>query len=273
MASIQTDSYTYRSVNSTHLSSLGMLSALPRELRDEIYKITLDDNTGECILYDPSDPLKRLLNDYLEILHTSRAVRQEALATLHKYRAFRMEFADWSRYRGRSEVPFLDHISNVTLNCDLDTDDHVDEWPLLSDYAMIMHSTELKEGNVSLFPCAAPFSFFTGVQIPRKACTIVFINALRYNAPNLESPLFRAISNMTGFKTVTLSIKEWKAWNELSVADIEYAKAEALKFSSALEPFLGPGTVSKMFANIYFKYKITYQPQNFLAQKQVGQFG
>lgn len=196
------------------LSPFGTLATLPRELRDDNYSLILaQDGRKHVFLCErewrsPGRALKKWTGD-LAILESSRSIREEALAVLYAQGHFRFYEGCTSPMfqHDRSDIPFVDHLSHITIAFDVHIDD--DDWLSERHIALEEHDNRLLERT------AAPISFFTGTGKLRDSCIIELESCSPKLTLLLESPMFHAISQLTGFSSVTLVLdSDAELWDE-----------------------------------------------------------
>ena len=97
-----------------NLESLGTLSILPRELRDEIYS-HMCNQTCPYRFVKPACWLTGLKWDGKGrfMLEVSKAVRKEFLTVLYSKGVFEMDQHSVLPYTQRSDIPFFNDISNI----------------------------------------------------------------------------------------------------------------------------------------------------------------
>ena len=180
----------------TDTSPLGTLSTIPQEIRSEIFKASIlkDDcvlqhhysappRVGKTMMtarksdYRVPKVLKWGAGDF-GLLRTSKTIREECLAMLRSQGIF--SFPNKYTYRTiRSDLLFLEHVSNIRLEISLDYPDR--KW--------------IEAGY--LF-------FFTGPQLLRNTCVVAFTDCVPEYDAFSRSPLHHAITLLTHFKTLRL---------------------------------------------------------------------
>jgi len=189
---------------SAAVSPLGTLSILPRELRDEIYRLIVAGEEREHTFKQKNEYKNRRLNGQsrkkwtgdLAILESSTPIRQEGLAMLYAQGYFRIY--DYLTFQyDRSDIPFVDHLSNIGLAFDVHIDD--DAW--LVECRILPEEFD----DILCEKTAAPISFFTGTDTLRNSCVIRLTSCSPKLTLLLESPFFHAITQLTGFNSVTLA--------------------------------------------------------------------
>ena len=197
------------------INSLGNLSLLPREIRDEIYRYALPKKKYSfgfichcASLYDSNDPIcygspryRRLhskcrewTESNLSILCLSKAINEEAMASLYLNGIFVFRNDDEELL----QHPSTDNMTKIEIYCspffDLDWDKDRDS----------EHNKSIACHRMS----AGPLVFFRGDTIKRKSILIVLeLGGFWHRATNMTtSPLFKALRQLTGFETVTLRL-------------------------------------------------------------------
>ena len=262
----------YQDQSAAKSGALGTLSILPRELRDNIYQLSLaverfpqdacfcgnDEWDGPCcyrgytrtcyIWYKPSLPNKdrktktssqKWEGGSFSLLGVSLAIRAEALDALNTWGHFMFPEPYLGHKVERYDIPLLDVISDLRLRFIIDQpgDRHFEK-PLLC-------TTDF--GAINATP-AHPLPYFTGHDPQRKTCAIEIWYSRSGGLPMLlQSPLCDAIRELTGFENVVLvfifeKIRPGGVFCRSNYDETDMAAFSALTttFSTALEPKLGP---------------------------------
>ena len=182
---------------------------LPRELRDEIYKLVCN-NTYYSMCKHPKMKYYRSprvqwsprhLSD-LGMAGSSMSIRQEYLAVLYAEAILIMEksqFWGWKNLT-RDHIPFVDQVQKVEIL------DYPDDGAL-SNWLCYREGEDIRERNeVLLKKGAEPFSLFLGTGISRKICVVRLMIHQPKAVLIIHSPFFDAIRRLTDFKTLTLEI-------------------------------------------------------------------
>lgn len=177
------------------ISPLGALSVLPREIRDKIYS-NLFGKQCEVDLAAAIRPLqssqKPWTGSQLGIIFSSKSIREETLPLLSS-----TTFVVYHNL-GRNEiisskapnVGFVDRIMNVRIHYEI-------PWS-----QMYTHDSS------SSGPAFRAINLFKGPNIKRDLIIVdlIVVQWLR-NSPNImDSPLFEALKNLTGFESVVLRL-------------------------------------------------------------------
>lgn len=276
---------------------------LPRELRDEIYKLLCSDT-----YYSISKHLKmkiggrhrpwssRHLSD-LKMTGLSKCIRQEYLAILHAEAIFSAQKSNFYKLEGltRDDIPFVDQVQKVEIL------EYPDEG-VLSDQLCYREGEDIRETNEELFKKGAePFSLFIGTGIPRKTCVVRLIISMPKAILLIHSPFFDAIRRLTDFKTVTLEIDSFRNDHHLTCdvwtydCDLHYVGGDssqmdhagavnviAESMKGALEPSLGPSTLREerleklIHPNVHsyaIHWEIEFHPRDYWAKKTNSEAG
>lgn len=148
------------------LTALGTLSILPREVRDEIYSQVCKQeywylDEGTWLSYRQSNSFwngQSLPN--LPILRVCKVIREEFLPVLYYEGAFEINQSSFSPKTQRSDIPFVNEISNIKI--------------VLS---LVQGVVPYANGSPSdswggLWSRAGPVSYFTGTSVTRNACMV-----------------------------------------------------------------------------------------------------
>lgn len=262
---------------------LGILSTLPRELRDEIYRLVYN-HIYYLTPYPKASRLKWQSYDEtvlsLSMLAVSRSIRQEFLAILQaegEFIVWEEPFAKkwFPRAWARDDIPFIRQIQNVEFLTS------VHDWS--QGFYIANDMDYSREDSTILKTEAAAISFFTGAEVLRKTCVIKFV---RPWAPEmieiLQSPFFDVVKNLTGFETVVLKVvsneRDWREKDVLTYIGEDRSYTNwAVGFrvildamSIVLRPTLGPSAINFDKSNKPFegKWKITFHPQKLLSKKR-----
>ena len=266
---------------------LGILSTLPRELRDEIYG-HVHDPTYLIYKYPHEMDFKwRSMNrhgDELLMITLSKAIHQEYLAILFEKAVFvlKNDIHSGGGFWESGQIPFIDQILNVRYDALLFQPGDIP----ISELSQILKDPRLAKKIMSerSIGGAKPVEFFTGTEVLRNSCFLELYSAIPYVIPLLESPLIMAIKGLTGFKTVTLKLElgvlTWSRetslmFNGRGLSDAEYAEefsGVANAFRGALEPSLGPSVglgpiIIRDVFDIRLAWELTFRPQDYIANK------
>ena len=236
---------------STGRTPLGMLSVLPRELRDKIYWHVQEKEYNVWGVSSPYYYYKQLsrITPHLPTVTLSKIIRRESLVVLHAKAVF--VFQEDYDYYIRSGIPFIDRFQNLKyytpVNCV--------NWELR----------------------AKPISFFTGTEVLRNSCSIKFLALPQDEIELLRSPLIGALKNLTGFKTVSVKLKEPKCDEEDRLRPEQKATCVGPYFGTevvirnALEPSLGPSVMSEIGEEGRFDthWKLTFHPRDHISKAKV----
>ncbi len=230
-----------------NLESLGTLSTLPRELRDEIYSYMCNQRCP----YEFLENGTKWCGLGLSMLKVSKAIREEFLTVLYTKGVFVIHRYWYVLKIRRTDIPFFNDISNIQISLDL------------SDILFEIHPVDEEEFHMNEIQHRSaikgrPVSYFTGTSIMRNTCTI----SLNECSPEMLLPLlksreFYAMSQLTGFKNVQLRFSadanDWLKLKTPQPVREEFHKlgtcpgfeTMVLRTSSALERTLGSFTVTR----------------------------
>ncbi len=253
-----------------NLESLGTLSILPRELRDEIYS-HMCNQTCPYRFVEPACWLTGLKWDGKgrSMLEVSKAVRKEFLTVLYSKGVFEMDQHSVLPYTQRSDIPFFNDISNIQSSLDLADILYEAELLLESDSGELPNYLNMR---------GRPFSYFTGTSIMRNKYIITLHGCSFSLLLPLESQEFYAIFQLTGFKTVQLRFRtdadDWLKPETPPHIRQEFYKlgtcpgfeTMVLQTSTALERTLGSFTVTRGYVKRsdlyrYWVQHVTFHPQ------------
>ena len=263
---------------STEAQTLGTLSVLSRELREEIYNAVLIGINEDLSFNDypphphpdwnlpPQSPSK-WLPDNFGILQTSWTIRREALSVLSTYGKFYINCKQFYE-NGCNEYPYLNDISNVKFSFDVEVQTEIRSHPIPIGREMYHWGPSFQS-----IQSVKPLLFFAGTDILRKSCTIV-LNGCTYSFSLLDPPLHEAISRLTGFQTVTLEFfkKEKSVHRMISLPPTWDSTATVKRVRGQLAPALGPGIICKLQPKNVDDdgaQSVTFHPQDFLAQTRM----
>ena len=263
-------------------SSLGSLSRLPRELRDQIYHLIMDQPIDSCLFefygsdrrgYSSGKKWHRMCNSFLPVLRTSSLIRQEALEALTVWGKFEFRQDFWGPDVERQDIPFLENISNVRFEFDLNESMFLDGnsndmlWPFY---------------DTAVMP-AGPLEAFTGGNIIRKSCVIKISNRTDRLPPVLIEPLKVTIARLTDFNSVTLDLRIFDEDNFYDVEglgmtgyegfskdDKEAFHASTTSIAAQFESTLGPCVIGEVCDNesrYGLRRDVVFHPQAFLAPR------
>lgn len=182
---------------SVPLTPLGTLSIFAREARDEIYRHVCKQEywyleEGTWLSYRQSNSFwKGQRLHKLPILQVCKTICEEFLPVLCSEGEFEINQSSFSYKTQRSDVPFVNEISNIKI--------------VLSLTQGAIHYTDGSPNSWgSLWSSAGPVSFFTGTSVMRNTCVVKLSECTPLTLLLLKSSLMLAISQLTGFKTVRL---------------------------------------------------------------------
>ncbi len=275
----------------TVATPLGTLSILPPELRDEIYRLLCSDtyyriSKRKWNISRSHRPWSVRHHSDLNMTGSSKSIRQEYLAVLHAEAVFSIQESDnlgWKRLT-RDEIPFVDQVQKVEV---IDYPDDGVQY----DWLCYREGDDIREENEQLFRKGAePFSLFIETGIPRKICIIRLVIEMPKAILIIHSPFFDAIRRLTDFKTLTLEIDSflrdphrhdfWSSDSELSYDELtayiggdsshmDHAgavKVIAESMKGALEPSLGPSTMSEERLEKVIHWEIKFHPRDYSAK-------
>ena len=266
------------------LTPLGTLAILPREIRDEIYSYfcphktyKFKDNTYHDVRVKwscwPGRPMPEINRPMLG--QVSKAVREELHAVLYSKDVFYVSHFPFSVKTQRSEIPFFDFISNISIKVKL---------LRMSDISWYGPRGKLSPEDEEEFLMtikAEPIMYFTGNSIMRNTCAIKFRHCGPKVLPTLlSSPAMAAISQLIGFNTVQLQFSassyRWLKYETPECTRERIWKlgtcpgfdALVLRTSRALAPTLGSFSVEHgqplafgKFSGIWYQ-DVTFHPRN-----------
>lgn len=187
------------------------------------------------------------------ILQTSKCIRREALACLTTQSMFEFNFR--SRSFSPGDIPFLDHLLNITYTATMN--------PRFADHNRFSKAE------------AGPLPFFAGTKFSRKICIVRLTNCTRNISFQMYSPLFIAISRLTGFKEIRVNLY-WNSWDSDDHSDcpgyqrsMNVAQMENM-VKSLLVPFLGSCSVREDVHREdaeYYRRVLTFHPEDYLNRK------
>ena len=275
-------------------TSLGILSKLPLEIRNEIYRQVHEHKYWSYNCDNPQSGDRKWLSINRQGLPTvtlSKAIREEFLAALLTGAVF--VFFDAGVVRPniwtRNKILFIDRIQNVRYMRCLDIDSDISHVGTLDGWIGNVHQ-QRRDDLVMLKQIAEPISSFTGTEVMRGNCSIKLICITPKVAPLLHSSFFDAIRSLTGFRNVklTLSLVNEADWRNGALRSgvgppstdcaIEF-RALADTMSTALEPSLGPSVIRednkkrpvcpKRDDGLYFpRWKITFHPRDYVFKEK-----
>ena len=195
------------STNTKTRSALGDLSHFPREIRDGIYRHVFPtyrasyrhrSSTSKPTVLELTDVQLDKCNWTvwkLSILRLSRNIRSEAMPIFYSKGIFRFHIG--LREEFSNEVPqlpdveFINFMSNVEIIYD----------------ARIRYDWSERASRIYGAASAGPLELFQGAKVSRNSI-VIMLNwcemAASYAADMTNSPLFRSLRQMIGFKNVTL---------------------------------------------------------------------
>lgn len=202
------------SISTKTRTSLGDLSYLPREIRDEIYRHVLSRTYKAFYSFSITRPTimqktnlqivdipiyRDLAASNLSVLRLSKAIQDEAMPIFYSEGTFRFYYSPrlgQAYLEGIPQDPNVDIISRMT-NVEIIYDTHINP---------AVFSTETASTFYRGAP-AGPLKFFRGSKVSRKSMLIVlrWCGWAAYCATEMtKSPLFKSLRRVTGFKNVTL---------------------------------------------------------------------
>ncbi|KAM0798550.1 hypothetical protein BDR22DRAFT_371178 [Usnea florida] len=242
-------------VNMDISESLGRLSALPRELRDEIYSYVLPrghtgfwrENQESGLLpigifrNNGFQPLKNPGSN-LALLRLSKHIHEEATPLLYSQNKF-MFFPPSTVSRRPAKLPraaIADCITTVEFHLILESD--YLQWALKTEEAR-------EYGARVLFGALLPGSvaLFTGRHVRRRSALIEIDSRqwFPYTTHIIPSQLFTAFGQLTGFQKVTVRIYvcsvHYCPWKSMSDDEIDYWREREdgkTVFFAEMEPLL-----------------------------------
>lgn len=243
------------------LASLGTLSILPRELRNQIYSHVCSPSYYYTTWYDISRLTDRQIwygdsEDSLSLL-VSKTMHAEYRSVVYSEGFFEIDRFAFSDKIQRSYMPFVNDICNVSIILDLD---HPYERRISPSY----------EGQRISSIRAEPVSYFTSGLRLRRKCILELRNYSRNALLLLQSPLIRAISQLIAFKTVQLVFSTKPKYWDKDMEPHESLKSIIHDISCALEPALGSFTVHADSDEPYpwFQY-VNFHPQGHQVMKSI----
>lgn len=290
-------------INEPTPKPLGDLSLFPRELRDEIYRHVFtkmykafysssivkpafyDESTDHSLSLIERDREERTGSD-LSILPLQKAINKEAIRLLYSKSTFcfcynvRPDYFPHSPQLGNVDI--TKRMTHIAISCNVGCASKIDSIP--------GHS--LAWSSMSYLGArAGPLAFFQGVSIIRESI-LVDLRLYEwsiYAASLTVSPLFDALKQLTGFKTVTLRITSMSGHcypaqetSEATIQELLEAKQWEKLYagfgpllsavSDALEPALGNRSAMELLVNTaddlssrHGQCHTTFHPQAHLA--------
>ncbi len=241
--------------------SLGDLSILPRELRDNIYAYIVPEGytpNWHAVVhpgihytwlrheepdFEKKSPKGPRFN--ITIFLLSRIIHEEAMTIFYSLGTFR--FAPPSfQLNGVGRFPNT-NIANRIMNVELFYKMSVKKLLILNTKGpQNLHSTTLFWS-----PSPGPTALFKGNDVKRKSAFIQFNFSewSSYKTKLIPTPLFDDLKQLTGFSTVTLKLEKFSNYSDDHRAAWEKG-GEELKsllneFRASLEPSLGHGAMSE----------------------------
>lgn len=269
----------YHSTTSNPPTPLGILSILPRELRDEIY---LYLHNQRFFFHSPdSHQWRSRVRKILPAMRLSTAIRDEFLAIRCTDTVF--DLSDWgSRGNGeiggwtgtceRGELLYLDRIQHVLYRVRLSLETY--NWARGGHFGSA--EARRRDDERTRTRNAEPISFLTGTEVLRNSCLIPlspFTPKLEYL---LQSPFMNAVKGLIGFKTVTLETFLVRSFYLPDGVDATNHATRLRAFMDALratlEGSLGPGVISEVskmrIESELVESKITFRPRDYYASKE-----
>lgn len=173
------------STDSNKLKPLGDLSYFPREIRDEIYRHVLPKKymtfESSCVIRSVSYEDNKWIRPKLSIFRLSKAINDETMSIFYSEGTFEFRYGrDYEHDDTLSQIWNVDFMNRI-MNIEISTSDNLGQ------------------------PYAGPVQLFQGDVITRKSFLITLIYyPWEWSIKITESPLFRSLKQLTGFKTVTL---------------------------------------------------------------------
>ena len=242
----------------------GALFTLPRELRDEIYRllvkgrhtvyIPLEMESGGKFILKPGSVAHEKPD--LVILQTSRAISREAQEVLYSESVFRycMNFqADKALEPSAQLVSRMKKVKMIVSSLASESDHYM--------YRSTHPSYQRRMAAI----CQATIDGFTGAHILRDTCHVTFVDF----KPDMIEPLICDILPKmrvcTGFRTVLMEVSlddqyealvRWEKSQRTGSEGKTTAKVERIRqaIKSAMEPTLGPATKVKDGCRISLKF-------------------
>ena len=245
------------------LTPLGRFAVLPRELRDHIYFYICNNKSPFDFPNYSSERTnhkdrRKWLGKGLSMLRVSTAIREELSMVLFSKGIFKVYESSWRRGTLRSEIPFVDHISNIVISLDL--------YALLYAFSKSSPLSDNEEENISKTQVDA-ISYFGETSRKRNTCIIEFrLGGRRFGEEELRqllsSPVMHALAGLTGFKTVQLTLfTRLYDWVEGSCPETD---PWVLDISRALESTLGSFTITHEIRAIdayrFLDQRVTFHP-------------
>lgn len=274
--------YQHAHMTMKRSKSLGRLSVLPRELRDNIYAylVPVVYNTlwytvsnGEAPAFVKSKILRARRSDHtkldLSVLPLSKVMHEEAVTVLYSQGIFRFsspyyvirDTPDAVINIFGSRIPIRRHrmgafpdtnITSRIMNVELSYNPDLDV--LLS-----MKTEKARQFNLTTSLCSAspdPVALFSGNSVQRKSALIKFRISELSDCPTeiISSPLFNVLKQLTGFRTFILKVSIWMEPGNNRQMDQDYGSEKLgtglerllSELTVALEPTLGHGATSKL---------------------------
>lgn len=243
-------------------SPLGTLSVFPREIRDGIYGYLIGmDSVYRYYLqmkpytskkWLPSPAIGRNPPTFFPILQLSKCIRREALTCLTTQSMFEFDFR--SQSPSPSDIPFLDHLLHITYAATMN--------PKFADY------------DPSLKLSAGPLQLFAGAKIPQNICIVRLSDCTPDIGFHMDSPLFSAVSRLTGFKEVRMILYTLSWYSDEGSDRPGFQPSMDVDqmvnmMTSLLEPFLGSCSVGHEDRGKWkeWQWVLTFHPQDHLSRK------
>lgn len=267
---------------------LGILSTLPRELRDEIYRHLHDHR---YYFHNPDYRKWRSMDrQSLPTMRLSKVIREEFLAILFAEADFCLSD---SGFRGRREANsrtetwirddllYIDRIQNVSYSTGLLLHLYEYRWNEGIGTADDQH----RDDKLMLERSAEPISFLTGTEVLRNSC-VIYLSPITPKATLLlQSPLIDAVKGLTGFMTVILILRSTRTVhmrNRSAATDHAITVRTFAKLIRAtLEGSLGPSAISEVRQRHVepvilggrgyherIESKITFHPQDYASREK-----
>ena len=209
---------------------------------------------------------------FLPLLKSSSRIRQEALNALSIWGNFELRQDLWGPNVEPQNIPFLEIISNVRFEFDLNLSWHwvTDNGPCIIEDTGVMP--------------AGPLVAYTGNDVLRKICVVDISSGLTRLPSLLKPPLSKIIAQLTGFEAVTLDLSiydedqfyDGEGWIyndheilDLNEGDREDFRASTTSIPTAFEATHGPSIIGEVTQDqCYLRRDIVFHPQAFLASKR-----
>lgn len=249
----------------------GALFTLPREIRDEIYRLLVK---GSYLVFAPSEAEhggsvsvthpQTYANPDLVILLISQAISREAQDLLYSESVFRYSVDFYAFEIPKPPIQAMSRIQNLKISIG-----HL--MPGSVSYHRYQTDDPTYRPHMAAI-CEATIGNFTGVQILRNTFHIRLYGSKSSVIEPLANYIFPKLNELNGFRAILVEVylgddcdmfkrreqSENMGSNEEITADIERVK-DAIK--DAMEPTLGPATTSNTCFNTGFKIYLEFHPR------------